>query len=71
MASYLYGATFGSHKNHESLKWLSNWKKLTGRKAHWAYIQQEFDLELHYQKGKYNIVANALSSMPMVNVKLY
>ena len=53
--------------DHESLKWPSNQKELIGRKASWAQILQEFDLQLCYQKGKFNIVANALSCMPMVN----
>ena len=47
---YLYGATFEVQTDHESLKWLSSQKKLTGRKAHWAQILQEFDLQLRYQK---------------------
>ena len=33
----------------------------------WAQILQEFDLQLHYQKDKYNIVADALIHMPMAN----
>lgn len=41
---YLYGATFEVRTDHESLKWLSSQKELTGRKVHWAQILQEFDL---------------------------
>ena len=43
--------------DHESLKWLSNKKELNSRKAHRAQIQ----------KGKFNIVANTISHMAMVN----
>ena len=64
---YLYGATFEVRTDHESLKWLSNQKELTGRKARWTQILQEFDLQLRYQKGKFNIVADALSRMLMIN----
>ena len=41
---YLYGATFEVRTDHDSLKWLSNHKGLTGRKARWAQILQDFDL---------------------------
>ena len=64
---YLYGATFEVRIDHESLKWLFSQKELAGRKARWAQILREFDLQLRYQKGKFNIVADALSRMPMVN----
>ena len=63
---HLYGATFEVQIDHEILKCLSCKKELTGRKAHWAQILQEFDLQLHYQKGIFNIVVDALSCMPMV-----
>ena len=33
---YLYGTTFEVRTNHESLKWLSNQKELTGRKVCWT-----------------------------------
>ena len=64
---YLFGDMFEVWMEHESLKWLSSQKGLIGRKAHWVQIQQEFDLQICYQKGRYNIVANALSCMLMVN----
>ena len=64
---YLYGAMFEVWTNHESLKWLSSQKELIGRKVNWVQILQEFDLQLHYQKGKFNIVVDMLSHMPMVN----
>ena len=64
---YLYGATFEVWTNHESLNWLSSQKELASRKACWMQILQEFNIQLYYQKGKYNIVANALSCMWMVN----
>ena len=61
----MYGATF--EVDHESLKWLSSQNELKGRKAWWAETHQEFDLQICYQKGKYNVVADALSHMPQIN----
>ena len=37
--------------DHESLKWLSSQKEFIGRKVCWVQILEEFDLQLHYQKG--------------------
>ena len=42
--------------DYESLKWISSQKELMGRKAYWVKILQEFDLQLPYQKGKFNVV---------------
>ena len=64
---YLYGATFEVRTDHESLKWLSNQNELKGRKARWAEILQEFDLQIRYQRGKFNVVVDALSHMPQIN----
>lgn len=57
---YLYAATFEVWMDHESLKWISSQKEFTSRKARWAQILQEFDLQLRYQKGKFNVVADML-----------
>ena len=47
--------------NHESIKWFLNQMDLKGRKARWAEILQEYDCQLRYHKGLYNVVADALS----------
>ena len=39
---------------------------LKGRKAQWAENLQEFDYQLRYRKGRYNVVVDALSRMPQV-----
>lgn len=57
---YLYGATFEVQTDHESVKWFSSQSELKGRKARWTEILQEFDLTLRYQRGKFNVVADAL-----------
>ncbi|MCO5603397.1 hypothetical protein L7F22_057547 [Adiantum nelumboides] len=64
---YLYDVTFDVRTDHEILKWLSSQNELKGRKARWTEILQEFDLQIHYQRGKYNVVADALSRMLQIN----
>ncbi|MCO5605289.1 hypothetical protein L7F22_059471 [Adiantum nelumboides] len=59
---YLYGATFEVRTDHESLKWISSQNELKGRKARWVEI-----LHCIYQRGKYNVVADALSYVPQIN----
>ena len=63
---YLYGAQFEVVFDHESIKWFTTQKDLKGRKARWAEFLQEFDCTLRYRKGRYNVVADALSRMPEV-----
>ena len=41
---YLYGATYKVWTDHKSLKWLFSQKELTGKKACWTLILQEFDM---------------------------
>ena len=64
---YLYGAQFEIVFDHESIKWFPNQMDLKGRKARWAEILQEYDCQLRYCKGRYNVVADALSQMPEIN----
>ena len=60
---YLYGATFDVLFYHESIKWFTGQKDLKGRKARWVEIIHEFDCNLRYHKGQYNVVTDALSRM--------
>ena len=63
----MYGAQFEVVFDHESIKWFTTQKDLTGHKARWAEILQEFvDCTLRYRRGRYNMVAYALSRMSEV-----
>ncbi|MCO5561329.1 hypothetical protein L7F22_014950 [Adiantum nelumboides] len=64
---YLYGAQFEIVFDHESIKWFTQQTDLKGRKARWAEILQEYDAPLRYCKGRYNVVADALSCMPEIS----
>ena len=68
---YLYGSQFEIVFDHESIKWFMQNHDLKGRKARWAEILQEYDCKLCYRKGRYNIVADALSRMPEINALLF
>ncbi len=62
----MYGATFDVLFDQESIKLFTRQKDLKGRKARRAKILREFDLNLRYRQGRYNVVADALSRMPEV-----
>ncbi|NHV87489.1 Ty3/Gypsy family RNase HI domain-containing protein, partial [Escherichia coli] len=63
---YLYGAEFEIVFDHESIEWFTQQTELKGQKARWAEFLQDFDCTLRYHKGRYNMVADALSHMPEV-----
>ncbi|MCO5560282.1 hypothetical protein L7F22_013893 [Adiantum nelumboides] len=64
---YLYGAEFEVGFDNKSIKWFTTQADLKGRKARWAEILQDYDCKLQYRKGRYNVVADALSRMPQIN----
>ncbi|GBG90995.1 hypothetical protein CBR_g51653 [Chara braunii] len=58
---YLLGRHFKVYSNHETLRWLKTQAKMTPKLTRWAAKIDQYDFELKPVKGKYNVVADALS----------
>ncbi|GBG63083.1 hypothetical protein CBR_g36568 [Chara braunii] len=58
---YLLGRHFKVYSDHETVRWLKTQAKMTPKLTRWAAEIDQFDFELKPVKGKYNVVADALS----------
>ncbi|GBG59910.1 hypothetical protein CBR_g66715 [Chara braunii] len=58
---YLLGRHFKVYSDHETLRWLKTQAKMTPKLTMWAAEIDQYDFELKPFKGKYNVVADALS----------
>ncbi|GBG64129.1 hypothetical protein CBR_g40576 [Chara braunii] len=58
---YLLGRHFKVCSDHETLRWLRTQAKMTPKLTRWAAEVDQYDFELKPVKGKYNVVADALS----------
>ncbi|GBG78041.1 hypothetical protein CBR_g25976 [Chara braunii] len=58
---YLLGRHFKVYSDHETLRWLKTHAKMTPKLTRWAAEIDQYDFELKPVKGKYNVVADALS----------
>lgn len=58
---YLHGNKVKVITDHKSLKYLESQPHLSPRQVRWSEFLQQFDLEIEYQQGKSNVVADALS----------
>ncbi|GBG76234.1 hypothetical protein CBR_g21982 [Chara braunii] len=58
---YLLGRHFKVYYDHETLRWLKTQAKMTPKLTRWAAEIDQYDFELKPVKGKYNVVADALS----------
>ncbi|GBG90892.1 hypothetical protein CBR_g51400 [Chara braunii] len=58
---YLLGRHFKVYSDHEMLQWLKTQAKMTPKLTRWAAEIDQYDFELKPVKGKYNVVADALS----------
>ncbi|KRY27736.1 Retrovirus-related Pol polyprotein from transposon [Trichinella spiralis] len=58
---YLYGRKFTARADHNSLKWLRNFREPEGQVARWLEKLAEFDFEVVHRPGKKHQNADALS----------
>ena len=58
---YLYGKKFTLRTDHNSLKWLHNFKEPEGQVARWLEVLSEFDYTVVHRAGKQHTNADALS----------
>ncbi|KRX32290.1 Retrovirus-related Pol polyprotein from transposon, partial [Trichinella sp. T6] len=56
---YLYGRKFTARTDHNSLKWLRNFRKPEGQVARWLEKLAEFDFEVVHRPGKKHQNADA------------
>ncbi len=61
---YLYGHRCHVYIDHEALKAFLDTPHLCGKLARWGLVLQELDLTIHYQPGRKNQRADALSRYP-------
>lgn len=61
---YLEPKLFKIVTDHSALQWVLSSTKTTSRLIRWALRLQKFDLTVEYQKGKLNVVHDALSRIP-------
>ena len=59
--TYLHGSRFVIRTDHHPLRYLDSQSSLSKRQMRWMEVLQEYDYSIQYVKGKYNVVADALS----------
>ena len=66
---YLYGSEFLLVMDHQPLKWLMEFDKLTGKLARWALMLQEYDFKVVHRSGLVNMDADELNKNPCPSQK--
>ena len=65
---YLYGVTCEVYTDHKSLKYFFTKKELNIRQRRWLELIKDYDLQILYNLGKANTVADALSRKSNANL---
>ena len=58
---YLYGEEFEMFSDYKSLKYIFTQRDFNMRQRRWIEFLEDYDFTLHYNLGKANVVADALS----------
>ena len=61
---YLYGQKFILRTDHNSLRWLTNFKAPEGQLARWLEVLSTYDMEVQHRPGKQHQNADAMSRLP-------
>ena len=61
---YLYGRRFTLRTDHNSLRWLHNFKEPEGQVARWLEVLSEFDYRVIHRPGVQHTNADSLSRLP-------
>ena len=61
---YLYGQAFQARTDHNSLKWLHNFREPEGQVARWLAILSEYNFQVIHCPGAQHKNADALSHSP-------
>jgi hypothetical protein len=64
---YLLGDVVHIYTDHKSLKYIFTQPNLKMRQQKWLKLIKDYELEDHYQPGKANVVADALSHKAQYN----
>lgn len=65
---YVEGTEMTVYTDHSALTWLFKQKELSGRLARWVLALQQHHMKIKHLKGKSNVVADAISRFPIVQI---